>query len=90
MGIVYCNINANDPNGGFVQVNLSENNSGEKENDQKLMSKFIRHLPDSPRWMLRNGRIPEAMEILIAGGTKNKRVIPDNLENLLKQEIDSG
>lgn len=51
---------------------------------------FIRHLPDSPRWMLRNGRIHEAMEILRVGGAKNKRKVPDNLENLLKQEIDSG
>lgn len=40
--------------------------------------------------MLRNGRIREAMEILVAGGTKNKRKVPDNLENLLRQEIDSG
>lgn len=40
--------------------------------------------------MLRNGRVKEAMAILIEGGNKNKRTIPDNLENLLRQEIDSG
>lgn len=51
---------------------------------------LYRYLPDSPRWMLRFGRIEEAKNILIAGGTKNKRKIPEDLKNLLKQEVDSG
>lgn len=50
----------------------------------------IRYLPDSPRWLLKNGRIDEARQILIDGGTKNKRRIPINLEELLKSEYDSG
>lgn len=49
-----------------------------------------RHLPDSPRWLLRHGRIDEARQILIEGGTKNKRRVPINLEELLKTEYNSG
>lgn len=51
---------------------------------------LFRFLPDSPRWLLRCGRIESTMKILIEGGTKNKRSIPYNLEKLLKQEIESG
>lgn len=47
-------------------------------------------LPDSPRWMLRFNRIDEAKDILIEAGTKNKRPIPDNLDVLLKDFVDSG
>lgn len=49
-----------------------------------------RYLPNSPRWLLRHGRIDEARKILIEGGTKNKRRVPINLEELLKIEYNSG
>lgn len=51
---------------------------------------MFRYLPDSPRWLLRNGHIEQAKEILIDGATKNKRRIPINLEELLKEEFNSG
>lgn len=49
-----------------------------------------RFLPDSPRWMLRHGRIEEARQILIEGGNKNKRRVPINLEEMLKSEYNTG
>lgn len=49
-----------------------------------------RYLPDSPRWLLRHGRIEETRQILIEGGNKNKRRIPINLEDLLKSDFNTG
>ncbi|XP_055297446.1 organic cation transporter protein-like [Sitodiplosis mosellana] len=51
---------------------------------------LIKHLPDSPRWMLRHGHIDEARQILTEGGNKNKRRVPINLEELLKTDYNSG
>lgn len=56
----------------------------------KMEFSMNRYLPDSPRWMLRQGRIEEARQILIEGGTKNKRRVPLNLESLLETEYNSG
>lgn len=51
---------------------------------------IARYLPDSPRWLLRNGQIKEAKEILVEGATTNKRRVPLFLEDLLKEEYNSG
>lgn len=40
--------------------------------------------------MLKHGRIDEARQILIDGGTKNKRRVPLNLEEMLKSEYNTG
>lgn len=50
----------------------------------------VRYLPDSPRWMLSHGRIDKTVTILNAGGKKNKRHVPTNLEDLLKSEYNTG
>lgn len=51
---------------------------------------MFRYLPDSPRWMLSHGRVDKTKTILTAGGNKNKRHVPANLEDLLKSEYNTG
>lgn len=90
MGIIYCNLNANDCACISVRVNLHSVTDDSALIINWFLFTFYSYLPDSPRWMLRMGRVKEAKKILEEGGTKNKRPIPVNLENLLQQEIDSG
>lgn len=47
-----------------------------------------RWLPDSPRWLLRHGYLEEAKQIIIEGGLKNKKEIPQDIDNLLKQQAE--
>lgn len=49
---------------------------------------FSRWIPDSPRWLVANGRVDEARDILIESAIINdrKHILPPNLEYLLRQE----
>lgn len=55
-----------------------------------MKQKINRYLPDSPRWMLRKGRIEEAKQILIEGATKNKRRVSINIDDVLQSEYNTG
>lgn len=85
--VIHCNIDANNLFDFLHKVNIL---------DVKIKSKpynlfmSYRYLPDSPRWLLRHGRIEETRQILIEGGNKNKRRIPINLEDLLKSDFNTG
>lgn len=52
------------------------------------MNMFIRWLPDSPRWLMRHGKLDETKAILLKGASKNKRQIPSDIDRLLLQQAE--
>lgn len=43
-----------------------------------------RNIPDSPRWLLRNGQIEETKEIILNGAKTNRLPIAEDIDYLLR------
>lgn len=42
-------------------------------------------MPESPRWLLAMGKIDEVMVVLKEAARVNKRILPSNIDKILRQ-----